>query len=242
MTDIEKRHIEQLQRAAEIAKVDLDSMSPGEFLRLQGDLHEFISSSGVGQRTPLGKLTDAELENWELLPKVYVKEIVEYLRKRLSALATTNGAFIIPEPFLNIEIEGWVDDKSQPFKLRWRAEPPQAGKLAFFLHFAGSRLPAERFLPCPNCGHIFVLASYARKDHDHFCSRRCSRHMGTRIYRARAAYREGKELAEIAVQMNLNGEFLKSKLAAEIREREARKVKPKRKPEWRAKHRPRKTA
>lgn len=208
MTKSEKYHVAQLERAVEISRVDLDDLSPADFLKLKEELYQFIygTNLGVAQqrmavRVPWEKFNPKFLRRFKrdrdrkLIPDDCVREVVDFLRNCICAIAEKPGAISLGVKVTNAELSTTVQDPSSPFVLEWRIDPTEGIRLALLLHLAGSGLSADRIRHCPRdgCGNLFVLSSYARSDRERYCSIRCSRYAATLAYRARRVEKlEGK--------------------------------------------------
>lgn len=193
----EAYHVAQLEKAAEIARRDLNHMSPGEFLKLREDLFDFCSVSlgPVRQRMtesiPLEKLSEELIrehlsQQRKTIPDDSVGEIVEFLKRMLTTIATKPVGFHQNIKITDGVLRLTIDDKTLPPRLSWDVPPKEAAEFAFAIHFASSGLAPDRIRICPleKCRNLFVLKAYAREDREHFCSPKCARAAATLRYRA----------------------------------------------------------
>jgi hypothetical protein len=208
MTKAEKYHVEQLQRAVEITRMDLDALTPDGYVELQEQLFEFIYGAG-SERVKQSMLVVGPVETLReellktmadkqrpMVPDESLRPIVESIKKTIAGIARSQGGFILVTKVTKAELTATVDNKSSPFVLRWSINPEEGARLALFLHLEGSGLSLDRFRYCARkgCNNIFVLASYARADHKHYCSKACSRYAAVLKYRQGKAEEEKKKL------------------------------------------------
>jgi predicted RNA-binding Zn ribbon-like protein len=137
------------------------------------------------EKFDLDKFLDQIKRQRKMIPDDSVREIVEYLKRTITGIATTPAGFSIDADITDAKMILSASDKSSALSLTWNLTPMEAAKLSFVLHFYGSGLTADRIRKCPleSCGNIFVLKSYAREDREHFCSIKCARNAATRRYR-----------------------------------------------------------
>jgi predicted RNA-binding Zn ribbon-like protein len=215
MTDAQKQHVKQLQKAAELTWKNVDELSPIDRERLRLDLYEFHMSSGVGMHY---LQTEADTTREELstarMPERYVKDIVERIRNVFAQLAEDKEKdfpLLIKTKPKDIEFNVYLMDPSMKFSLHANMEPGgDAAAYALLRHFEGSGLSLDRVKRCPRegCGNVFILGSHARTDRNRYCSINCSRLAATKVYRAKNKALElaakGKPIAAIAKELNLN--------------------------------------
>jgi hypothetical protein len=200
----EAYHVAQLEKAAEIIRIDLDRLTPAEFMKLREDLYAFCYGAGFGPARQ-GMLQHIALENFRLdefldeakrqrkmIPDDIVRNVVEELKRRLIGIATTPAELSIPAEVTKGVMNLSAPDKSSPFHLTWNLTAEEAAMLALVVHLYGSGLTANRIRICPleSCGNLFVLKSYAREDRDHYCSPKCARNAATRRYRESKAKKQ----------------------------------------------------
>jgi len=187
MTNIQKHHIRQLHKAAEIIRHDLDALNPIDRHRLRLDLQEFQTIIGMGVHY---QQTDADPG----VPERYLKEMVQGLRDAFFKLVERDYRVIDME-LKDVHVGIYLNDASTPFFVHEKLPLGRQSVIyALFRHLAGSGLTPDRVCRCPRegCGNIFVLGSHARSDRMRYCSTRCSRLAATTAYRKRQAAEKEK--------------------------------------------------
>ena len=186
MTDAQKQHIKQLQKAAEISRANWDELSSIERQRLRLDLYEFHFSSGLGMHY---LQTEGDVDAH--VPERYVKDMLGRLRDTFAKLVDAKEFPLrINTKPKDIEFNVYLGDPSMRFYLHANMEPGgDAAVYALLRHFEGSGLSLDRVKFCPreDCRNIFVLGSHARTDRMRYCSVKCSRLAATKAYRQRKA-------------------------------------------------------
>ena len=197
MTEAERVHRKQLQKAAELTWQNLDELSAIDRERLRLDLYEFQLSAGVGMHY---HQTEADTTHEELstarVPDRHVKEMLERLRNVFAMLAEAKQFPLrINTKPKDIEFNVYLGNPSMRFYLHANMEPGgDAAAYALLRHFEGSGLSLDRVKLCPreDCRNVFVLGSHARTDRMRYCSTRCSRLAAIKAYREREAKKKAK--------------------------------------------------
>jgi len=219
MTKVERMHRRQLEKAALIANVDVDALTPSELVKLQVDLYEFLSASGLrGMRVPISNIRREDIRERTdeiLVPRHYVPEIVKTLREKFVDIAVVAAAGVnadlakvdLIQPTnesyagFNIDVTARVTlqvrsgARSEPFSFKFSMEPTrEAAEWALFYHLGHSGLSPDRVRFCPRegCDNVFVLGSHARIDRKRYCSIKCSQAMAAKAHRERTAEQERK--------------------------------------------------
>jgi predicted RNA-binding Zn ribbon-like protein len=204
MTEVERAHRKQLQKIAALTHRDLKAQSPSDFVKIQADLHEFLSGAGLQMLVPLDKVTAEEIMK-TLVPSHYVTEMLDELRETLKWLVVVNNPNVHTDPErpgtislsaeANVTLTIRTDSPSTPFRSNFAMEPGrEAAKWALLYHLAHSGLSTDRVLLCPRegCLNVFVLGSHARTDRMRYCSVKCSRIAAIKAYREREAEKKAR--------------------------------------------------
>jgi predicted RNA-binding Zn ribbon-like protein len=206
MTEAERAHRRQLQKAASLTHVDLNAQSPSDFVKIQADLHEFLSMAGVHMLVPLERATvEAALKS--LVPRPYVSEMLDGIRETLQLISVTNyaGSPLQTDPYrlgtvslsaaANVTLQVRADSPSTSFRSSFAMEPnKESARWALLHHLTHSGLTPDRVLLCPRegCRNVFVLGISARSDRNRYCSIKCSRIAAMKAYRERQANKKAK--------------------------------------------------
>jgi hypothetical protein len=184
MTDTQKQHIKQLQKAVELSRSNPDEPNPIQRERLRLDLYEFQLSSGVGAH-----YSQTKGDVSAALPERYVADMVQGLRDTFAKLAGEKQFPLVIETKLkDVHFRVYLQNPSMRFYLHANMEPGRdAAVYALLRHFEGSGLGLDRIQVCPRekCRNVFVLGSHARADRMRYCSVRCSRLAATQAFRQR---------------------------------------------------------
>ena len=134
MTKGEKFHREQLQRAAELSRVDVDKLNPIERERLRLDLWEFQTIVGFGTH-----YLQTEGETVPGVPERYVKEMVEGLKDGFAKLMALDAfPFRLRLNPKDVHFTAVVVDRSTPPVVHTNLEMGRDSALyALFKHFEG---------------------------------------------------------------------------------------------------------
>src|SRR5262245_14955138 len=89
MTEAERAHRKQLVKAAALTHLDLSAQSPSDFVKIQADLHEFLSMAGVHMLVPMEKTTVEEVLK-SLVPGGHVSEMLDGIRETLDLISVSN--------------------------------------------------------------------------------------------------------------------------------------------------------
>src|SRR5262249_13549754 len=147
MTKSEKFHRQQLQKAAELSRIDPDKLNPIERERLRLDLWEF-------QMTIVGFGTHYEQAEGDTVPGIpdhYVTEMVEGLRDGFAKLMTLDAfPFRLRLNPKDVHFTAVVADRSMPPAVHTNLEMGRDSALyALFKHFEGSGIGIDRIRICP---------------------------------------------------------------------------------------------
>jgi hypothetical protein len=225
MTEAEKFHKAQLEKATEVARRDVNALSPTERVKLQADLHEFLLRGGVHMLVDLSKVTAEEIMK-TLVPLPYVPEVVEGIRETLEWLVVQDGETVMSDPekpgTINLSatatatLQLRADSVSSPFRLYFAMQPnKETAKWALLYHLKHSGVTPDRIQLCPRyeCKNIFVLGVHADPTRAHYCSPKCSQAAALKVYRSKnkalALMAKGKSNAAIAKDLGTPIETVK---------------------------------
>src|SRR5262249_17810540 len=155
---------------------------------IQADLHEFLSMADVHMLLPIVKKTTVEEALGNLVPRPYVREMLDGIRETLDWISAANYAdspvqldryrpgSIPLSATTNVTLQIRADSPSTSFRSHLAMEPnKESARWALLYHLTHSGLTPDRIQLCPRqgCGNVFVLGISARTDRNRYCSLKC---------------------------------------------------------------------
>jgi hypothetical protein len=158
MTETQKHHIRQLQKAVDISRLDPEKLNPIERQRLRLDLEEFTTIVGFGTH-----YVQTESGISHVIPDRFIKEMVEGLRDTLAKFAGPKEfPLVINTRPKDVHFNVYLGDSTMPFYVHASMELGRdAAVYALLKHFERSGLGIDRVQVCPREDHTHALTGCA---------------------------------------------------------------------------------